>query len=522
MKKKPLRNSARNLDKPLVEAGMQCKKRLWLDYHRPIEAELTPTRRALAEVGQQLLALARSVFPKGVTVDSADRAAAASETKRLLAEGTPVLFDATFEADGAEVTCDILVQHKDGEVDVYEVKSGTKITQRYLNDVALQVHVLEASGCKLRAAFLLHQNPQYVHQEGAEYPPMQLLKSADVTAKSKKQVPHVAARLASFRRTCDADEVPNVPMGTYCTTPTPCPHFAECAADAPALPAYELPELTRQQEAALQTDGIFELSEIDPQRRGLTFAQRRTIESIRQGETIVEPFVRDELNQCAFPLHFLSIATITDALPRFTGQRPWRRTPHAWAVETLHEDGRVERAAFAHADRTDPRADAIVGLGKHLEIGGTVVCWNCDSIESLRSLLDDLPSAKNAVRAIIGRSLVDLRQLFEAGVFHPALRGHVDLVASVAALLGDDSGKELAFRDEDQLRELLEKAWAPRVRSTTRQKIAKQVEETLDWRSGRMLELFRKFGEFEPKQPRPAKPAARPTKALPKLPEEHG
>ncbi|MCR9248165.1 MAG: DUF2779 domain-containing protein [bacterium] len=514
-----IRESDRNLDKPLVEAGIQCRKRLWLDFHRPAATELSPTRKALSATGARLLELARSAFPMGAAVEEETIAAAAERTRELIAEDKPVLFGATFQADGAEVVCDIVVRHKDGAVDVYEVKSGTKITQRYLNDLALQVHVLEASGLKLRAAFLLHQNSQYVHQEGADYPPMQLLRSADVTAKVQKQVPHVAARLASFRRQCESETPPDQAMGSFCTTPTPCPHFAECSKDGAEHPAYELPELTRQQEHALRADSLTELTAIDPARKGLTFSQRRTIESVKAGEVLIEEFVRDELRQSAFPIHFLALATVTDALPRFTGQRPWRQTPYAFAVNTLHEDGRVESTAMAHADRTDPRAAVMTALGRHVEVGGTIACWDADQIEDLRPLLEDLPDQKGPVRAVISRSLLDLMQLFDAGIFHPKLRGHRDLAATVAALLGDNSGKKLAITCEDDLRALLDKASAPRVRSTTKQKIATQIEDAMNWRSERLMALFCKFADVDARSAKGEDTASKkpsgPAKSLP-------
>jgi len=255
--KKQTPPTKRELDKALVEAGLQCRKRLWIDCHRPVTVELTPSRQAMSDVGKQLLSLAQSVFPKGVQIEGKTPAKAAEATREQIESEAPVLFGATFEADGIVVTSDILVRHKDGAIDLYEIKSGTKIAQRYLNDLALQTHVLEACGHKLRAAFLLHQNPKYEHQEGADYPPMQLLRSADVTAKVRKQVPHLATRLTSFRTVCSAEEAPKQSMGRYCTQPSACPHISECEKSAAKQPAYELPELTREQEASLRRDGVF-------------------------------------------------------------------------------------------------------------------------------------------------------------------------------------------------------------------------------------------------------------------------
>lgn len=498
---------------------MQCKKRLWLDYHKPIAEELTASRRAHAEVGQQLLALARSAFPKGIAITAEDPAKAAAETKRLLDDGMVVLFGATFAVDGIEVVSDILVRHKDGAIDLYEVKSGTKVKQRYLTDLALQVIALEAAGHTLRSTFLLHQNPRYEHKEGADYPPMQLLKSAEVTPRVRKQVPHLRARLDDLKKACTDEAVLELPMGTWCREPLACPRFATCRKQAPARPVFELQELSRELEKELRREGITELPAIDPQRPGLTFAQRRQIEAVREGRLIVEPFVREELAQAHHPIHFVAVATALEAMPRFDGQRPWRRIPYAWALQTLHADGRVTAASFTHAERTDPRLPFITTLGKQLEIGGTVIGWDTGPIESLRSLLEDLPAAKIAVRAVIARSTFDLMQLFRAGIFHPELRDHTDLVATARALLDDAAGDPGEVRGEDALRETLEKAWAPRIRATTREKITAAITQSLTWDCEQMLALYRKFSGFAAQIPTPTpKPARGPAKALPKLP----
>lgn len=520
MKKSSAPKPPRLLDKHLFEAGQQCLKRLWFDSHEPTEVEPSPTRQAMSAVGDQLRALARSVFPKGVLVSEATPQAAAEATKRLLAEGTAVLFDATFVADGVEARSDILVQHKDGSLDVYEIKSGTRINPRYVNDLALQTVVIAASGMRVRAAFLLHLNPKYVHKEGAEFPPMQLLRSADVTAKVERHVASVRRRLQQFHQVQAATEPLQLPMGTYCTTPFPCPYFGRCAAEAPAQPLRLLPELTRQLETELHKEGIEDLTSIDAARPGLTFRQRRFLTCLREGKPIVEPFVREELRQCQRPLHFLAIAYLPEPLPRFDGQRAWRQIPFGWAATTLHEDGRLESASFAHVDRTDPRAEFATTLAKHLEVGGTVICWDDEGLSGLRHLLDDLPDAKNAVRAIMGRPHLDMMHLLEAGVFHPELPDNRSLVTSAAALLEDASGKDLPIPDEDALREALAKAGAPRVRSTTKEKIAGELTATLKWQSEHLLSLYQRFGEVEIVRPETAakakvtKPKA-PPKPLP-------
>jgi hypothetical protein len=520
LKKKTKSPSARNLDKHLFEAGQQCHKRLWLDYHDPKTAEAPATRQEMARVGAELRQLARAAFPKGIAIEAESVADAVAETREQLDKGAQVLFDAAFEAVGVEARCDILVVHKDKKVDLFEVKSGVKVKHRYVNDLALQAHVLEQCGLTLRAAFLLHLNPQYTHKDGADYPPMQLLRSADVTSKVQKQRALVVRRLTQFRTVVGKADAPKIPMGTYCTDPFPCPHLATCAAAAPAHPLYELPELDRALETALHKEGIDSLMSIDRDREGLTPRQQRTLTCVQTKQAIVEPFIAEELKACQRPLHFLALMSVTEALPRFDNQRPWRQTPYAFAVRTVHRDGRAENATFAHFERTDPRPTLMTALAKHLEVGGTVICWNDEQLNELRSLLDDLPEHKAAVRGVVSRQHLDMMKLLEEGLFQPTLTARQDLRATLVAVLGDKSGNNLPGYDaEDQLT-ALQKATAPRIRSTTRDKLAAEVVAALDWQCESLAKLYLHFAPTVVK-PAPSKAPARkaPSKPLPKLPE---
>jgi hypothetical protein len=327
----------------------------------------------------------------------------------------------------------------------------------------------------------------------------------------------VARRLAQFRQHLADDGVLQLPMGTFCTMPFACPHLGRCSAEAPAHPLRELPELTRPQEMELHKEGIEDLTALAQDRPGLTFRQRRTLACLAENKPLLEPFVREELRACAKPLHFLAIATVTEVLPRFDNQRPWRQMPYAWSTHTVHADGRLETATFAHVDRTDPRPGFAQSLAKQLEVGGTVVVWNDKPLEELRSLLEDLPTAKAAARALVGHPHLDLMQLLESGLFHPQLRTYADLRASVGVLLGDASGKDLAVFTEDDLVATLQKAQTPRARSTTKDKLAADVIAGLTWASERLMRLYNTWAEVEVAAPKAKPPVVRATgKALPK------
>ena len=150
------------ITKQLFAAGVQCAKRLYLDFHHPDRIpELPPDRQEMAETGKKLVSLARSAFPNGITVEEQGEAAM-RRTEGILSKPGPVaIFDAAFSDGDVEIRTDIALRDAQGELDIFEVKSGTRVKPRHILDLALQVLTVEGSGLKVRSTVLLHMNPQY-------------------------------------------------------------------------------------------------------------------------------------------------------------------------------------------------------------------------------------------------------------------------------------------------------------------------------------------------------------------------
>lgn len=513
------------LGKALFEAGLQCPKRLYLDAHEPgAAADLSENRRVLAEAGRRLAEIAGSAFGKTTRIEGKTPEESDKATRDLLGleNSMAVVLGATFVHDGMVALCDILLRQKDGKVDLFEVKSGTSLKPRYIFDLALQVHVIEAAGFRVRAAHVLHINSRYAHAGGEEYPAHSLFKSIDVTERVRARVTKAANRMKTLRTLVQDESALQLPMGTYCTVPFPCPHMGRCAKEAPPMPLRLLPELSRTQENLLHQEGIDDLQTIDPLRSGLSFRQRRTLQCVQKNEPIAEPFLREELRNLQWPLHFLAVHSTTEVLPAYAGQHPWRQVPYAYALTTLHETGRVERHAFVHSERSDPRELFAAHLAKGLAPGGSLILWGDTRLTALRAMLEDLPESKAPVRAVLGRPLFDLSKLFEVGLFHPQLLHDRSLPAMARVLLGDTKGTELAIHDADELLAATHKMIAPRIRSATREKLAADILARLQWQTETMLELYRKhLAEEKPAVKAPAtKPASTmgPRKKLPKEP----
>jgi len=514
------------LGKALFEAGLQCPKRLFLDARgEAAGTDLSENRRVLAEAGRKLTEIAGSAFGKTTRIEGKSSEESDKATRALLAveNSMAVVLGATFVHDGMVAQCDILLRQKDGKLDLFEVKSGTSLKPRYIFDLALQVHVVESAGFTVRAAHVLHVNSRYAHAGGEEYPAHSLFKSIDVTERVRARVGKAANRVKSLRTMVQDESSLQLPMGTYCTVPFPCPYMGLCAKESPEFPLRLLPELSRAQENLLHQEGIDDLRNVDPLRPGLSFRQRRTLQCIAKNEPLAEPFLREELRHLQWPLHFLSVHCTTEVLPQYPGQRPWRQMPYAYALTTLHEAGRIERHALVHPERTDPREAFANHLAKALAPGGSIILWGDARLTALRAMLEDLPDAKTPVRAVLARPLFDLSKLFEVGLFHPDLLQERSLLSTASVLLGDTKGSALEVHDAEGLLAATHKMTAPRIRGATREKLAAEIKAWLEWQTESMLELYRKhLSEPQPEAPKPAAKVAAsslgPRKKLPKEP----
>src|ERR1035437_7922143 len=155
-----------------------CPKDTWLRVHKPeLVEKFVPTEfeKHLFEQGNEVEEQARQLFPNGVLITATDDEAV-EETRRLMAENTQAIFQATFLADGLFTKCDVI---KPGAVlgtwDILEIK-GTNSKKEgnedrdHISDLAFQKHVLELVGIRVGRTCFVHLNKEYVRRGPLDLP----------------------------------------------------------------------------------------------------------------------------------------------------------------------------------------------------------------------------------------------------------------------------------------------------------------------------------------------------------------
>lgn len=491
------------ITKPLFEAGVQCSKRLHLDYHAKRTPARSPRQEELVALGERLVDLASQAFPRGTDLKGVAKEEAISRTRDEIASGRPgALFHAVFQGGGVEVVCDIALVVGPNEVDLFEVKAGTFLKPRHLTDVALQIHAVEACGVQVKSASILHLDERYVHDGSRDYPVHKLFRSEDVTSRARNQLARVAEQVGSFQSVVDDDGMLELPTGTWCRNPLPCPHLERCRAEGPEHPLFELPHLAAVVEAKLHEEAIESIDQLKTSQNGLSSGQRRAVRAIQEDKLIVEPFVRDELGDVDYPLCFIHVLWHLDPLPRFAQSRPWQKLPFAWSSHRFEQSGRSYHRSFVSATQDDPRDATIKSLAEEIRDAGTVVVYDRGWDERFRALLEDMPERKADLRALLGAPLLELGNLIYHGVYHPDFHGMFDL-ERVRGILGAQlpapSGEPIEgldaldddLTDEDAAADAYQKILAKRTRSTTRDKLSEQLTAYVRHRSAALVAVRR-------------------------------
>jgi len=484
----------------LFTSGLQCQKRLYLDYHFAKKApDPGETQSMIAEVGAELVELASSAFPKGVAIDPNDPDAVA-KTEQLCREKKPqVVFHGRFRHEDVLIGCDILIASGDGGLDLFEVKAGVTIKPRHILDLALQVFVLEKLGYRVRRTSIIHMNRRYVHA-GGKHPVHELFKNVDATARVRRHVPKIEGLLRAFGKALDDKASLAVPTGTWCRAPLPCPYLPRCMAEGPAHPLVELPNLTRSQVDALYQESVGDLAGVDAKKQGLTPIQRRVLSSVQNEQLVVEPRVFAELAECEYPLHFVWFESLLEVLPRYERSRPWQKIPFAWHRVVLKSKDKMEHAAFFADGKEDPRPRFVHTLLDATIGAHTVFFFPHDVEDRLRELVEDLTGEDKArARALLNSPFLELQALIRNGVYHPAFRGEFDLPTIHRSLVEEATYDDLEITSADAAGAALRKIANTRTRAATRTKLQEAVSAWMRRQAEAMHAIWQRLQHERPR-----------------------
>ena len=207
--------------------GMQCRKMLWLDKHKPSLKVIPPEVQQRLDAGNDFGDRAMSMFgdyeemtvyQPGTTYP--DTKAMVAKTLEHLEKGTSVICEAAFIYYNNYCALDILRKTSTG-YDIYEVKNAPAVYDQFVRDVGFQYYIV--SRCKMKIG-----NIYIVTHGNDEKNPFVI---NDVTEQAKAYAKWVNDNIWDLNRMQKEPEEVQVEVGEQCSKPYECWYYKYCHED---------------------------------------------------------------------------------------------------------------------------------------------------------------------------------------------------------------------------------------------------------------------------------------------------
>ena len=204
--------------------GMQCRKMLWLDKHKPSLKVIPPEIQARLDAGNDFGDRAMgmfgpyeemTVYRPGTTIP--DKKAMLARTAEHMAKGTPVICEAAFSNYNNYCAVDILRKH--GPVyDMYEVKNAPELHDQFVKDAGFQYYILKRCRVPVSRVYIVLHGPDESN----------LFLPVDVTTEAKGLYNWINDNIWDLNRMQKEREEVQVEPGECCTKPYECWYYAYC------------------------------------------------------------------------------------------------------------------------------------------------------------------------------------------------------------------------------------------------------------------------------------------------------
>ena len=204
--------------------GMQCRKMLWLDKHKPslkvIPPEIQKRLDAGNDFGDRAMAMfgdyeEMTVYRPGTTIP--DTKAMVARTAEHLEKGTPVICEAAFIYYNNYCAADILRKTETG-YDFYEVKNAPAVYDQFVRDAGFQYYIMKRCKLNIGRVFIV------THGDDEENPFVQ----NDVTAQAKGYSKWINDNIWDLNRMQKQPDEIEVEPGEQCSKPYECWYYGYC------------------------------------------------------------------------------------------------------------------------------------------------------------------------------------------------------------------------------------------------------------------------------------------------------
>lgn len=428
-----------HLSKSRFCSAYQCPKMLWMKLNKPEAFDDSVTNENVLKTGLEVGDLAMGLFGPYVEVPYGDLSGMLAETERLLAEDTPIITEASFSYNGCFCSVDILINHGNKHVELYEVKSSTEVKDVYMYDVSYQYYVLSQLGYEIDKACLVYIDNTYVRH--GELNLDELFAVADVTYGAQARQTEVADYIKMLQEYMQQTEEPTQGVEAHCFDPYECGFFKYCTRDWPKPNIFDIASLRKKQKFELMHDGILSFEDV---RDNDAVADKYMIQVEHElddlPDYIDETEIRMVLDDLYYPLYFLDFETTQFAIPQYDNSKPYEQIVFQYSLHyILEEGGELMHKEFLAYPGEDPRRAVAEHLCEDIPMDACVLAYNMGfekgRIGALSMLYPDLEEHLLNILDHIQDLMIPFQRKY---YYNRAMQGSYSIKYVLPALFPDD------------------------------------------------------------------------------------
>ena len=427
---------------------VQCEKILWLDKYGKT-SEVAENNEAVFETGREVGELAKGLFGDYIDVDSdAKINVRVEKTQKLLENKTKVITEASFIYDNNFCSVDILKNDSDG-VEIYEVKSSTKIDDIYLDDAAYQYFVLSNAGLNVKKVSIVYINNEYIR--GSELDINQLFKIEDITDTVFQKQDEIESNIEMINNYMENHGEGNEPVkdiGKYCFDPYSCKYWQYCTKDLPTPNVFDISGMQKRSKFKQYYKGKISFEDLENENINQKYLQQIDFELNNRKPKINRNAIEDLLNSLKYPLYFIDYESCQYAIPEIEGTKAYQQIPFQYSLHIIESEGAPvqHREFLAEADDENLIRNFAECMIRDMPENGSVIVYN-KTFEATRNkeIGEMYPDLKSEMERF-NSNIVDLMIPFRNRDYYTKeMKGSYSIKYVLPALYPDDP--ELDYKE---------------------------------------------------------------------------
>lgn len=424
--------------------AVQCPKMLWLKTYRPELFDDSVMNESVLVTGNEVGDLAMGLFGDYTEVteytdERIDIKKMLVRTEEEIQKGTHIICEASFSYEGNYCAVDILKNHGDNNVEIYEVKSSTSIHDIYYDDAAYQNYVLTNLGYNVQKVCIVHIDSSYVRHGDLEL--NKLFKINDVTDIVKGKYEEVGRYIRYLQSYIEATDEPEKDISMDCYSPYDCGFYRYCSRNLPSPNVFDIASLQKRMAFKLYNSGILSFEDVYQKNAVKENYMIQVEHELKDCEPYIDKaFIKGFMHTLSYPIYFLDFETCQFAIPQYDDSKPYQQIPFQYSLHYIeHENGELLHKEFLAYPGKDPRRDLAEALCRDIPENVCVTAYNMGfekgRIKEMAELFPDLSDHLMNIR----ENIKDLMIPFQKKKYYSkAMQGSYSIKYVLPALFPDD------------------------------------------------------------------------------------